>query len=92
MQFRGDCEQAFVVGPEPCVIRKFDRCKQVRVDIADASSHQPMPFDKRHHFVVISHDGMGQFDEKSDDGLAPMEISACQFANDEGMYQNLFIP
>lgn len=83
----GPC-QLFIAGPKTGIPGQEGGAKKMRVDKPETAPHQPVPLDKKQHFLLIGHRRRRQPAEQIKNFPAPGQVAAGQLANHERMRQH----
>ncbi len=89
-QPRRDRGKSLVAGPQTRVFGQQCRCKQVRVDIADAATEQAVMLDELHYLVMVGDDGLIEQVEVGQDEFAVRRIAERNLSTNKGVHQHLF--
>ena len=87
-QRKGDGAQSFVSGPQLSAAQSR-RSAEVRIDVADAPTHQSVLFNECQGLLVCGHVSGWQGPQEAQDCASGLEVAASDFAQHKRVDQDL---
>ena len=85
----GSISQALVTRPELRARCEQRPCQQMRIDVANATSEQPMILYEGMNFFIAGDESRGQSTKRLENDVSLPKAAQCQLPNYEGMGKNL---